>query len=99
MEIKEKRKNIKYAYIFLTSLINFCEKIVFYNNGDYNNKKFCSFWIIDVIIICVFSYFILNKKLLRHQYFSIIIITILGIILNIINDDNKEINYIIIIIY
>ena len=95
IEINEKRKNIiKYAYIFFTSLINFCEKVVFYYLGDYNNNKLCSLWILNTIFVCILSYFILNKKLFRHQYFSIIIITILGIILNIINDHNKEIHYI-----
>ena len=52
------------------------------------------FWLFDIIFIILFSYIILNIKLYKHQYISIIIILISGLILNTINLINKEINYI-----
>ena len=44
-----------------------------------------SFWMFDLFFICLYSFFILNVRLYRHQYFSAINILILAIILNIIN--------------
>ena len=44
-----------------------------------------SFWMFDLFYICLYSYFILNVRLYRHQYFSATIILILAILLNIIN--------------
>ena len=48
-----------------------------------------SFWMFDLFYICLYSFFILNVRLYRHQYFSAINILILAIILNIINYVNR----------
>ena len=44
-------------------------------------KKFIinNIWIFNIIFISIFDYFILRKKLYKHQYISCIIIVILGI--------------------
>ena len=62
-----------------------------YFNGT-SEKKYFSFWIFDIFYIWAFSYYILNTKLYRHQYLSIILITIIGITINIINGFGKSIN-------
>ena len=51
-------------------------------------------WIFDMIPIYVFSYFILKTKFYNHQYLCMIIITIFGFILNVLEyfklDDSKK---------
>jgi len=60
---------------------------------------FCSrcvynLWIFDIIFISFFSYFLLKTNFYRHQYISMVIILILGLILNVIeyfkSDDNTN---------
>ena len=60
---------------------------------------FCSrcvynLWIFDIIFISFFSYFLLKTNFYRHQYVSMVIILILGLVLNIIeyfkSDDNTN---------
>ena len=74
----------KYIVIFISCTIAFTYKIFYQNFGGVNIGKF-SLWVINIIYVCIFSYFILNTKLYQHQYFSIIILVILGVALNIIN--------------
>lgn len=61
-----------------------------------------SFWMIDLFFIYILSLFILNTKLYKHQYYSIISILFLAILLNITNNveraDKLEILYIFIMI-
>ena len=57
-----------------------------------DNEKLFSFWIFAIIYIWILSYFILNNKLYRHHYFSILIIILLGIIINIVNGKGKKID-------
>ena len=70
----------KYKLIAIASIFDFLNTFlayVFGMNVVYN------LWIFDIILISLFSYFILKTKLYRHQYFSMISIFVLGIILNI----------------
>ena len=60
----------------------------------YEKDKYYSFWIFCIIYLWIFSYFILKIVLYRHHYFSIIIIFILGVSINIINEKGANINYI-----
>ena len=48
-----------------------------------------SFWMFDLVFIYIFSLFILKVKPYKHQLFSVIIIIILAIALNIINNYGK----------
>ena len=91
-KITKIKKKKKYYIFSLNIIINFAHDIL----GSYiklDKQKFYSFWIFDMIFVCILSYFIFNNKLYRHHYFSIIIILILGIIMNIINGKGKKINY------
>ena len=85
----------KYKFIFIASILDclqtlcgyiFCWKFVY------------NFWIFDIIIISLFSNLILKTILYKHQYFSMIIIIILGLGLNIIEyfkkDDKNEVDFI-----
>ena len=70
----------KYIYIFISTIFDFFQVLlnnVFCANCVYN------LWIFDIVFISLFSYFLLKTKLYNHQYFSIIIIIILGLVLNI----------------
>ena len=93
-EYLENIKNIKarkYPLIIFNSFINFLYLTLLFN---YYFDKFLSLWIFDIIHVSILSYFILNKKYYKHQYFSIIVICIFGLILNVINLYDEEINYI-----
>ena len=55
-------------------------------------------WIFDIALMSLFSYIILKTKLYRHQYISMIIIIIFGLLLNIVahlklSDEDKKIDY------
>ena len=84
IEKNKKTKIKKYILIPLTAFLTFIFKLmhylIFHRMGT-----FFSFWIIDLVFICFFSYLILKTKYYRHQYFTIKTIIIFGIILNIIN--------------
>ena len=97
----KKKKLKKYSLIFLACLLNFSYKIFYHDFGGLDIGKY-SLWILDIIYVCILSYFILHIKLYRHQYFSVIIIVLLGIALNAINLFGKNIfnviNFILVII-
>lgn len=79
--INDKLRKKKYLLIFIGSLFDFCQTLainIFCINCTYN------LWILDNLFIGLFSYFILKIELYRHQYFSIIMIILFGIGLNII---------------
>ena len=87
---KPKIKFNKTIIIVLSSFLDFLQKILTFllsKNIESN------IWAFDILFLNIFSICILKTKLYRHQYFSIITIIILGIILNIINfyiqEDNK----------
>ena len=82
---KTKRmKKTKYYIIYFNIIVNFLSEAIF-NNIKMEKDVYFNAWVFDIIYIWIFSYFILNNKLYRHHYFSIIIVVILGIIINIIN--------------
>ena len=83
----------RYIVIFISCTFAFTYKIFYQNFGGVNIGKF-SLWVINIIYVCIFSYFILNTKLYQHQYFSIIILVILGVALNIINLYGANITFI-----
>ena len=69
----------KYKFIALSTIFDFFEIVITYlfcMNCAYN------LWIFDIIFISLFSYLILKTKYYKHQYFSMIIILLLGLILN-----------------
>ena len=78
--IFEKIKNSKYKYILFQEIFDFLQTISIY---FFCMDIFYNFWTFDIIFISLFSYLILKIKFYRHQYISMIIITILGILLNV----------------
>ena len=77
--IFEETRCNKYKFIALSTIFDFFEIIINYlfcMNCAYN------LWIFDIIFISLFSYLILNTKYYKHQYFSMIIILFLGLLLN-----------------
>lgn len=87
-----KIKHKKYYFLLISTLIGFIYNLLYCIFGSFNDGKFFSLWIFDIIYISIFSYFILKLKLYKHRYFSIIIFIILAIISNVINTYDKEKN-------
>jgi len=82
----EKYKNItlkKYFFLLINSIIkvtfNFFYFHIFLKVSEF------SFWILNTILLTLFSYLILKEEIQSHHYLSITTIVILGIILNAIN--------------
>ena len=83
----EKIRLKKWIIIILSSLLDFIQKILSF---VYAPQIKNNFWILNILFLSIFSYLILKTKLYIHQYISLIVIIVLGIILNIINlYDNK----------
>ena len=83
----------KYKLIILSAVFDFIETslvLVFCSKCIYN------LWIFDILFISLFSYWLLKAKLYKHQYLSMIIIIILGLVLNILtyfkSDTNNKID-------
>ena len=76
-KVKKKRLK-KFLLIFIATLFSLSQSVLicFYFYG-----KIFHFWIIDIIIIYLFSYCILKARLHRHHYLSTIIIFISNIFL------------------
>ena len=81
-ELQEKeRKILKIKYYFINAFLDFIATILLF--------AFClevqiSMYIFDLLIICLVSHFIFKIKIYRHHYFSVVLIIITGIILDII---------------
>ena len=89
----------KILWILLASIISFISSLLdsFFWINEGNN--YLNLWTFYIIFLSLFSYWILKNKLYKHHYISIIIITIISLLYNIIVDKlNFEIikkNYII----
>ena len=90
-EYKKKLQIKKFLFIPITGVLTFSYILINYLLF-YKLDFFFSFWTFDLIFVIFFSILILKEELLRHQYFSIILIIFSGIILNIINI-NTNMNY------
>ena len=71
----------KYKLIICSSIFDFLQVLLLTIFCIYCNYNL---WIFDILFMSLFSSLILKTKLYKHQYFSMIIIIILGFILNII---------------
>ena len=79
--ILKKLRFKKYRFIFYSTIFDFLQTLtinLFILTFVYN------LWIFDIIFISLFSYLILQTKLFKHQYISMILIIILGLGLNVI---------------
>ena len=78
---KQITKTQKLLWIFLISVINYFAYIllcVFWINLD----NYLNTWGFNLIVMSVFSYFLLKIKLYRHHYLAIIFIIIFGFLYN-----------------
>ena len=80
-DIFVKNRASKYKLIALSSVFDLFQTILSF---VFCLKCVYNLWILDIIFISVFSYFILKSKLYKHQYLSMVIILILGLVLNVI---------------
>ena len=89
-DIYEIKRWHKYKIIIISAILDFAVTFLllfFCNECIYN------LWVLLLIFISIFSHFILKTNLYKHQYFSMIIIIILGFGLNVIEyfkSDKKE---------
>ena len=78
-------------YIILTSVLTFIHGlIIIYTLGIKSN---C--WILDILMTSIFYYLIFKEKLYNHHYFSLIIIILTGVVLDLVlgnlqNDFNNN---------
>lgn len=87
-DIDKKLKINKYKLLFISSMFDFLETLIM---DTFCNYCLYNLWILNNIFISLFSFFILKTKLYKHQYFSKIVIVILGILLNIIEYKTNQI--------
>ena len=80
-DIYKRKKWDKYKLILIAAIFYNIETLLYYIVAV---KCVYNLWIFDIIFISLFSYIIFKSKLYRHQYISMIIITIFGFGLNII---------------
>lgn len=77
--INKKQLRIKkIGFVLISTLIDVTESII--RSLSLTEQKF-DYWIIDIILIHVFSYYILKTRLYKHHYLSIIIVLIINCIL------------------
>ena len=75
-------KRNKYLTLFFCSLLDYIQKILIFL-FSYNIT--INFWIFDIVFINLFTSLITKNQIYTHQYFSIVIMIIFGIILNVVN--------------
>ena len=80
--IKKATTTEKYLWILLVSFIDFIIRIIssifWLNTSNYLNN-----WAFDIVFMSLFSYFILDNKLYKYHYTSIVVIVIVGCLYNI----------------
>ena len=81
---KEVTKKEKFLWILLGSIIDFIANIINSYNWVKKDNYLC-YWPSNILLMSLFSYLLLKMKLYKHHFLSIIIITIVGIIHNIIS--------------
>ena len=81
---KEVTKKEKFLWILLGSIIDFIANIINSYNWVKRDNYLC-YWPSNILLMSLFSYLLLKMKLYKHHFLSIIIITIVGIIHNIIS--------------
>ena len=86
---RKKFRGSKYKLIILSAIFDFLQTLLVY---IFCMKCIYNLWIFDILFISLFSYWLLRTKLYKHQYFSMIIILILGLLLNIVEYYKSETN-------
>ena len=89
-DIFKKTRLKKYKLILASSICDFSETLIIYT---FCMKCIYNLWMFDILFMSVFSYFLLKTKLYKHQYLSMIIIIVLGLVLNVLEYFKSENNY------
>ena len=79
-DVLKKARIKKYKLILLTTIFDFSQTLLIL---IFCMKCIYNLWIFEILFISLFSYLLLKTKLYKHQYLSMIIIIILGLVLNI----------------
>jgi len=79
IEVKKERISIKCMYLLLVSFLDFFETII---GNKYCKDVKINLWVFDLLLICLFSFFIFKIKIYSHHFLSIIIIILTSIILD-----------------
>ena len=79
-DVLKKTRIKKYKLILLTTIFDFSQTLLIL---IFCMKCIYNLWIFEILFISLFSYLLLKTKLYKHQYLSMIIIIILGLVLNI----------------
>ena len=86
--VKDQKRKKKFLYILMISILDFLQKFLTF---FYKDLFIENFWIFDSFLILCFSILILKIKVYAHHFFSLIMIIIIGIVLNVINNYDKNI--------
>ena len=71
-------KKEKFFWILLAAPFDFFATLIYSYNWIKEEDILC-YWPTNIILMALFSYLILKKKLFKHHYLSIIIITVFGL--------------------
>ena len=100
--INEITKIEKLLWILLGAVLDFIANII-YSYNWVKSDDYLTYWPSNILLMALFSFFLLKMKLYKHHYLSIIIMTIFGIAHNFItgnfNPDKVKKNHIGYIIY
>ena len=79
----------KYIILFFCGFLDFFQKIlVFMFSYSLSNNL----WTFNIVFLNIFTFMLYKIEIYKHQYFSSIIIILLGIILNVINLRNMKLS-------
>ena len=92
----KKKRCQRFYFIIITSILDYIQTML--TSFDYSRDKSTNHWAFEIIVINLISYCLLKIKLYKHHYLCIIIITISGISLNVIDYLNYNDKFIYIII-
>ena len=100
---KEISKKEKFFWILLGAFLDFIANIIYSYNWILSEDVYITYCPTNILLMSLFSYWLLKTKLYKHHYLSIIVIVILGICYNFISGDfdleNLKNNYIGYIVY
>ena len=100
---KEISKKEKFFWILLGAFLDFIANIIYSYNWILSDDVYITYWPTNILLMSIFSYFLLKTKLYKHHYLSIIFIIIIGVVYNFISGDfdleNLKNNYIGYIVY
>ena len=86
--MKDRKNKRRHYYMLSIAILDFLQKFLTFFYVKYFLENF---WIFDSFLILLFSFLILKTKVYKHHFYSLIMIIIIGIILNVINYHDSEV--------